>query len=47
MCEFGQLDAVLLAQERLVMTPLPDIVDLDRFVAFGGHTQLAGVVEID
>lgn len=33
MSELGELDAILFAEQALVMTTLLDIVDLDRLVA--------------
>ena len=47
MRELGELNAVLLAQKRLAVGALLDIVDLDRLVALGGHEQLARVVEVE
>lgn len=47
MRELGQLHAVLLAQQSLVVPALPDIVDLNRFIALGGHTQLARIIKVD
>lgn len=47
MCKFGQLNAVLLAQQGLVMAALPNVVDLDGLVALGSHAQLTGIVVID
>jgi hypothetical protein len=46
-CELGKLDAVLLAQEALIVAPLLDVVYLDRLVAGGRHDQLAFVVVVD
>lgn len=47
MRKFGQLHAVLLAQQGLVMAALANIVDLNRLVALSCHAELAGIVEVD
>lgn len=47
MRKLGQLHAVFLAQQGLVVAALADIVDLDRLVALSGHAELARVVEVD
>lgn len=47
MCELGELHAILLAQQLLVVSTVAHLVDLDRFVALGRHEQLAGIVEIE
>lgn len=47
MRELCQLDTVFFAQQSLVVTSLPDIVDLNRLVALRGHTQLARIVVVD
>lgn len=47
MCKLGQLDAVLFAQQALVVAALADVVDLDRLVAGRRHEQLAVVIVVD
>jgi hypothetical protein len=47
MCKLGQLDAVLFAQQALVVAALADIVDLNSLVAGRCHEQLAVVVVVD
>lgn len=47
MSELGQFDSVFFACKRLVVTALPYIIDLNRFVALRGHTELARVIEVD
>ena len=45
--ELGELDAVLLAEEHLVVVAVADLEDLDGLVALGGHEQLARVVVVE
>ena len=47
MGELGELDAVLLAEEHLVVVAVADLEDLDGLVALGGHEQLARVVVVE
>lgn len=47
MGELCQFNAVLLAQQALVVTSILYVINLDRLVALRGHAQLARVVEID
>lgn len=45
--ELGQLDAVLFAQQALVVTSLLDIIQLDRLVAGRNHEKLALIVVVN
>lgn len=47
MCKLGQLHAVLLAKQRLIVSSLPNIVYLNSLIALGGHTQLARIIEVN
>lgn len=47
MGKLGQLHAVLFAQQRFIVSALPNIVYLNRLIALSGHTQLARIVEIN
>lgn len=47
MCELSQFDSVFFACKSLIVAPLPDIVDLNRFVALRCHTKLARVIKVD
>lgn len=47
MRKLGQLDAVLLAQQALVVSTLSDVVDLDRLVARRRHEQLSIVIIVN
>lgn len=46
MCEFRKLDAIFLADERLVVSSFADIVDVDGFVRRRGHEERAFVVVV-
>jgi hypothetical protein len=45
--ELGELDAIFLAEKLLVVSPIADLVNLDRLVTFGCHEKLARVIEIE
>lgn len=45
--KLGQLDAVLFAEKRLVMSSVFNIVDLNGLVALRCHTKVARVVKVD
>lgn len=47
MCKLCMLDAVLFAQQALIMPTFPNVIYLDGLVAFRSHAKLAGVVKID
>lgn len=47
MRKLGQLDAVFLAQQALVVSALSDVVDLNRLVARRCHEQLSVVVVVN
>ena len=45
--KLGQLDAVLFAEQRFVMPPFFNAVDLNGLVALRGHAEVARVVKVD
>lgn len=45
--KLGQLDAVLFAEKRLVMSSVFNIVDLNGLVALRCHTKVARVIKVD
>lgn len=47
MRKLGQLDAVLLAQQALVVPTLSHVVDLNRLVARRRHEQLSIVIVVN
>ena len=47
MRELGQLDTVLLTQQRLAVRPLLDVINLYCLVALGGDEQLAWIVKVE
>lgn len=47
MCKLCQFDTVFLAEQGFVMTPLSNIVELDRLVTGRGHEQLAVVIVVN
>lgn len=46
MCELRKLDAIFLANKRLVVPSLADIVDVDGFVRRRGHEERAFIVVV-
>lgn len=47
MCELCQLDAILLAQQVLLVYTLLDAINLNCLVALGGHEKLARIIEVE
>lgn len=47
MGESGQLDAIFLAEQALVVPSLLHVVDLNRFVALGSHKKFARIIKVE